>query len=185
MRWTVVRWTRGVAWSQMDPVLVAFIVTLAVCLVLTVWAVLTRRREPPPVQREAPGGVDVSLLAKLPPDLREPLERMLTAHADGATPAEAPGEDTLLAQITEVVSAAIPLAVEAARLNDYLARFDLNQLRLQAVQDPSRRAVQTDLEHMIERRELLTTALESASRTVVSSSDPTVVAAEAHRLRLL
>ena len=100
------------------------------------------------------------LLEGLPDSVRLPLERMVVAHERVSSSQKG----TLLpAQATDLIAAAAPLALEVARLEDYMGRYDLRQVVLEAQSDVSRRVLLADLERMSVRHTALTEAITAAS----------------------
>jgi hypothetical protein len=126
------------------------------------------------------------LLEGLPQSVRLPLERMLVAH--GQLGAVQRGS-SLPAQATDLIAVTAPLALEVARLEDYLGRFDLRQVVLEAQSNPSRRVLLADLERMGARHDVLMDAITSAAVDLeavrVSELESARFEAALHRLRLL
>ena len=130
------------------------------------------------------------LLEGLPDSVRLPMERMLSAHAQvnqikKGTPVPA--------QATDLIAAAAPLALEVARLEDYLGRYDLRQVVHEAQSDVSRRVLLSDLERMSGRHTALTDAIMTATLELEAVRDDLEsgrlgsgrLGSAVHRLRLL
>ncbi len=125
-----------------------------------------------------------ALLDGLPESARAPLERMIAAHERlevgqvraapvmmwGSKQPEPEWQPNATMLGTELVSTAAPLAVEVARLEEYLERYDLPKLRHDAVRDPIRAPLVQDLEEMMARRAELLEALELAAIELESGS---------------
>lgn len=125
-----------------------------------------------------------ALLDGLPESARVPLERMIAAHERlevgqrrtapvmmwGAWQPEPEWQPNATMLATELVSTAAPLAVEVARLEEYLERYDLPKLRREAVRDPIRAPLVQDLEEMMVRRTELLEALALAANELESGS---------------
>jgi hypothetical protein len=128
------------------------------------------------------------LLEGLPDSVRLPLERMITAHSQVSQISQG---TALPAQATDLIAAAAPLALEVSRLEEYLGRYDLRQVVLEAQSDVSRRVLLADLERMSTRHTALTEAITAATLELESVRDAgSKVAAGrlesvVHRLRLL
>jgi hypothetical protein len=126
------------------------------------------------------------LLEGLPDTVRLPMERMLTAHTQVSQMRKG---SPLPAQATDLITAAAPLALEVARLEEYLGRFDLRQVVHEAQSDVSRRVLLSDLERMSTRHTALTEAINLATvdlETVRDSgTDVGKLESAVHRLRLL
>jgi hypothetical protein len=168
----------------MPPAAVALTIAAVVSLALTVW--VTRPARPRlRVERVAPGETDAAALATLPPNLRAVLTRLIAAHASLD---EASREGSRLpALATEVVSAAIPLVIEAARLEEQLERHDLARLEDEARSNPVRRPLLDDVKRMQERHEVIVAELNAVSAQIEDRATLNEDALEAagHRLRLL
>ena len=125
-----------------------------------------------------------ALLDGLPESARGPLERMIAAHERleigqrkaapvmmwGSKQPQPEWQPNTIMLGTELVSGAAPLAVEIARLEEYLERYDLPRLRLEASRDPIRAPLVQDLEEMAARRAELLGALELAAIELESGS---------------
>jgi hypothetical protein len=125
-----------------------------------------------------------ALLDGLPESARAPLERMIAAHERlevgqeraapvmmwGSRQPEPAWQPNATMLGTELVSTAAPLAVEVARLEEYLERYDLPKLRFDAVRDPIRAPLVQDLEEMMARRAEILEALELAAMELESGS---------------
>jgi hypothetical protein len=125
-----------------------------------------------------------ALLDGLPESARAPLERMIAAHERlevgqeraapvmmwGSRQPEPAWQPNATMLGTELVSTAAPLALEVARLEEYLERYDLPKLRFDAVRDPIRAPLVQDLEEMMARRAELLEALELAAMELESGS---------------
>lgn len=130
------------------------------------------------------------LLEGLPDSVRLPMERMLSAHTQVSQMKKG---SPLPALATDLIAAAAPLALEVARLEDYLGRYDLRQVVLDAQSDVSRRVLLADLERMSTRHTALTEAINLATMDLETVRDAgSDVGADAgklesavHRLRLL
>jgi hypothetical protein len=130
------------------------------------------------------------LLEGLPDSVRLPLERMVTAHEKVSSSKKG---TPLPAQATDLIGAAAPLALEVARLEDYMGRYDLRQVVLEAQSDVSRRVLLADLERMSVRHTALTEAITAATLELEAVRDAGVSTAldagrlesAVHRLRLL
>jgi hypothetical protein len=137
-----------------------------------------------------------ALLDGLPESARVPLERMIAAHerleighrkaapvmmwgSRQPEPDWQPNAPTIHATMlgTELVSSAAPLAIEIARLEEYLERYDLPRLRLEANRDPIRAPLVQDLEEMTARRAELLEALELAAIELESGTASRIEAA--------
>jgi hypothetical protein len=126
------------------------------------------------------------LLEGLPDSVRLPMERMLSAHTQVSQMRKG---SALPAQATDLIAAAAPLALEVARLEEYLGRYDLRQVVNEAQSDVSRRVLLADLERMSTRHTALTEAIQFATtdlETVRNSEvDAGKLESAVHRLRLL
>jgi C4-dicarboxylate-specific signal transduction histidine kinase len=126
------------------------------------------------------------LLEGLPDSVRLPMERMLSAHTQVSQMRKG---SPLPAQATDLIAAAAPLALEVARLEEYLSRYDLRQVVLEAQSDVSRRVLLADLERMSTRHTALTEAIALATSELESVQDSGSEAGKlesaVHRLRLL
>lgn len=126
------------------------------------------------------------LLEGLPDSVRLPMERMLVAHSQVAQMRKG---SPLPAQATDLIAAAAPLALEVARLEEYLGRYDLRQVVLEAQSDVSRRVLLNDLERMSTRHTALTEAISFATSDLEtvrdSGADAGKLESAVHRLRLL
>jgi hypothetical protein len=126
------------------------------------------------------------LLEGLPESVRLPLERMLVTHEQLGSSRRG---TSIPALATDLIAVAAPLALEVARLEDYLARFDLHQVVLEAQSNPSRRVLLSDLERMGARHDVVTEAINSASIDLEAlrgaNADTAQLEATLHRLRLL
>jgi hypothetical protein len=130
------------------------------------------------------------LLEGLPDSVRLPMERMLAAHSQVVQIRKG---SPLPAQATDLIAAAAPLALEVARLEEYLGRYDPRQVVLEAQSDVSRRVLLNDLERMSTRHTALTEAINLATsdlETVRDSGadfklDSGKLESAVHRLRLL
>lgn len=125
-----------------------------------------------------------ALLDGLPPSARVPLERMISAHERleidqgralpvmmwGSKQPQPEWQPNATMLGTELVSTAAPLAVEVARLEEYLERYDLPKLRFEAKRDPIRAPLVQDLEEMTARRSELLEALDLAAVELESGS---------------
>lgn len=180
--------TARVAYRGQMPDTATVVLIVALLLAVGGWWRFSNRQEldPPIAQPEADEPeVDLrALLDGLPQSARAPLERMIVAHerleiSQGrAAPVMMWGSKqpqpewqpnaTMLA--TELVSTAAPLAVEVARLEEYLERYDLPKLRREAVRDPIRAPLVQDLEEMMVRRTELLEALALAANELESGS---------------
>ena len=126
----------------------------------------------------------------MPDSVRLPLERMVVAHEKVSSD----GNGTSLpARATDLIGAAAPLALEVARLEEYMGRYDLRQVVQEAQSDVSRRVLLTDLERMSGRHTALTEAIVAATVELEavrdaglnSGADVTRLESALHRLRLL
>jgi hypothetical protein len=126
------------------------------------------------------------LLEGLPDSVRLPMERMLSAHAQVSQMRKG---SPLPAQATDLIAAAAPLALEVARLEEYLGRYDLRQVVHEAQSDVSRRVLLSDLERMSTRHTALTEAIRLATVDLEtirdSGTDAGKLESAVHRLRLL
>ena len=126
------------------------------------------------------------LLEGLPDSVRLPMERMLSAHTQVSQMRKG---SPLPAQATDLIAAAAPLALEVARLEEYLGRYDLRQVVLDAQSDVSRRVLLIDLERMSTRHTALTEAINLATTDLEtvrdSGADAGKLESAVHRLRLL
>jgi hypothetical protein len=126
------------------------------------------------------------LLEGLPDSVRLPMERMLAAHSQVSQLRKG---SPLPAQATDLITAAAPLALEVARLEEYLGRYDLRQVVLEAQSDVSRRVLLSDLERMSTRHTALTEAINLATVDLETVRDSGASAGKlesaVHRLRLL
>jgi hypothetical protein len=165
-------------------------VVLIVALLLAVggWWRFSRHAETPePTRHRELDEPEVDLrvlLDGLPESARAPLERMIAAHERlevgqgraapvmmwGSRQPEPEWQPNATMLGTELVSTAAPLAVEVARLEEYLERYDLPKLRHEAVRDPIRAPLVQDLEEMMVRRTELLEALELAAMELESGS---------------
>jgi hypothetical protein len=125
------------------------------------------------------------LLEGLPDSVRLPLERMVAAHEQVSSKKGS----ALSAQATDLIGAAAPLALEVARLEEYLGRYDLRQVVHEAQSDVSRRVLLNDLERMSTRHTALTEAINLATTDLEtvrdSGADAARLESAVHRLRLL
>ena len=126
------------------------------------------------------------LLEGLPPEVRGVLERMVDVHS--VLSRDAKSNTVLPRQATELITVAAPLALEVARLEDYLDRYDVREVANAAVRDPIKRPLLQDLERMGTRRAAILEALEAGAEALegaqTAGSTPTLEHA-LHRLRLL
>jgi hypothetical protein len=167
---------------------IAAIVFLVTIIVLFVRLSPGERPEPRPhvpdsfVQNNDPR----ELLEGLPDSVRVPMERMLSAHTQVSQRRKG---SPLPAQATDLIVAAAPLALEVARLEAYLGRYDLRQVVLEPQSDVSRRALLSDLERMSTRHTALTEAINLATMDLEtvrdSGTDAARLESAVHRLRLL
>lgn len=132
-----------------------------------------------------------ALLDGLPKSARAPLERMIAAHEGlevgqgraapvmmwGSRQPRPEWQPNAMMLGTELVTSAAPLAVEVARLEEYLERYDLPRLRREAARDPIRAPLVQDLEEMMSRRTELLQALELAAIELESGSASRIEAA--------
>jgi hypothetical protein len=126
------------------------------------------------------------LLEGLPDSVRLPMERMLAAHTQVSQMRKG---SPLPSQATDLIAAAAPLALEVARLEEYLGRYDLRQVVHEAQSDVSRRVLLSDLERMSTRHTALTEAISLATTDLEtvrdSRADSGKLESAVHRLRLL
>jgi hypothetical protein len=167
---------------------IAAIVFLVTVIVLFVRLSPGQRPEPRPrvpdsfIQDHDPR----ELLENLPDSVRLPMERMLAAHTQIAQMRK---DSPLPARATDLIAAAAPLALEVARLEEYLGRYDPRQVVLEAQSDVSRRVLLSDLERMSTRHTALTDAIILATSDLEtvrdSGADAGKLESALHRLRLL
>jgi hypothetical protein len=171
---------------------IAAIIFLVTVIVLFVRLSPGQRPEPRPnlpesfVQNHDPR----EFLEGLPDSVRLPLERMVATHTQVTQIAKG---SAIPAQATDLIAAAAPLALEVARLEAYLGRYDLRQVVHEAQSDVSRRVLLADLERMAQRHSALTGAITAASneleavRDAASGAETSAGRLESmvHRLRLL
>ena len=130
------------------------------------------------------------LLEGLPDSVRLPMERMLVAHTQVT---QVRNGSPLPALATDLIAAAAPLALEVARLEEYLGRYDLRQVVLEAQSDVSRRVLLIDLERMSNRHSALSEAIHLATSDLEAvraagseaAADAGKLESALHRLRLL
>jgi hypothetical protein len=165
----------------------AFLVTI---IVLFVRLNPGAKPEPRPIMPESFANDPRELLEGLPDSVRLPLERMVSAHEKVSSSKKG----TLLpAQATDLIGAAAPLALEVARLEEYMGRYDLRQVVTEAQSDVSRRVLLADLERMSVRHTALTEAISAATLDLEAVRDADLNAgvdagrleSAVHRLRLL
>ena len=140
-------------------------VVAALVFVIAVIVILVRLSpgEPPEKRPNLPDSFandPRELLDGLPDSVRLPLERMVLAHEQVTSSKKG---TPLPAQATDLIAAAAPLALEVARLEDYMGRYDLRQVVIEAQSDVSRRVLLADLERMSVRRLALTEAIMGAA----------------------
>jgi hypothetical protein len=174
-------------------------VVAALVFVIAVIVILVRLSpgEPPEQRPNVPESFandPRDLLEGLPDSVRLPLERMVVAHEKVSNSKKG---TPLPAQATDLIGAAAPLALEVARLEDYMGRYDLRQVVIEAQSDVSRRVLLADLERMSLRHTALTEAITAAmldleavhnaglNAGVNTGVDAGRLESAVHRLRLL